>query len=240
MDHFTKIEAYLDGLMNNKERVEFEEELASNPSLKEEYLLQREIRTILDLRKRRLYKEELIALDQKTGIKPANLDLLFKKQAIWGLVAASVVLLAIGFWQLRPKKNPYISYFEPYPDRITQRDDTFSPLEQAMESYNEQNYRLATDQLAEIHSQEPDQLEVAFYLGISSIGAKEYDQAISTLMSIPDSSLFYQASEWYIALAYGLKGNRAQAVNVLRKIDARPKHAYATRAQELLSKLESQ
>ncbi len=238
MDYTTQIENYLEGRLKAEERKDFEQRLSLDPELAEELRTHREIRVLLDLRKRKLYKEELQALDkslkQENSMRSSHS---FDRLLGWGIGAAAAILIVIGIWWLIPQKNPFQEAFSAYPDRITVRAEGKSQLNQAMEAYNTGDFQEATSLLKPLYLQQPDDAALGFYLGVSQLGAGELDAAVDRLIKIPPSSLYHQAAQWYLALALGQQGKYLKAQELLKQIAAERAHAYAARAQELLDKV---
>lgn len=234
MDHFSLIEAYLAGELNEQETAAVEQRIQTDPAFAAEVHLLRDTQSVLSLHQQQAYKAQLQALDAAEQAPVRRLT------PRWLAVAAAVVLLAlVGLWSLnRPSDGPYAGAFAPYPNRLTLRGDASSDqLDEAMRAYNNADYAAAAQQLAELVSSDTAREDLRFYLGVARLGAGQPATAARVLASVRAPSLYTQQAEWYRALAMGQADKTEQARLLLQRVARSETHPYQSQAQTLLRQL---
>lgn len=229
---FERIEAYLSGELSFEEAQAFEEEMGSNKELAEEVALQRDTHSLLALGSQLDLKAKLQVLDKEMS-KPSKVRPLFGNPRVWLaaaaiLIAVSVVLFSLG----RSSANVYMEEFSPYPDLTSMRNDTLNDLRTGMIAYTRGEYDIAVDYLQKFAKTNPADDFVHLYLGNAYLGLENYEKAILEL-ELVQSPRWKQPGEWYLALAYGLNGEKDKAAKLLEKISNDENHAYKERAAEL-------
>ena len=173
-----------------------------------------------------------------------------RKINLWYKIAAAVLILlsmmAILLFQLRENKDSgelFAEYFSPYPNIITIRNSTQTEQNKtfvaALNSYNNGDYRRASQLFEELNKIEVLSDTVLFYYGNSSLASGDVNQAIvlfEQLLSDTNSRFVIQA-EWYIALAYLSSDKTAQCLQHLKKVIDEDTY-HKTKARELYKKIE--
>ncbi|MEM6263690.1 MAG: hypothetical protein AAGI38_14345 [Bacteroidota bacterium] len=116
-------------------------------------------------------------------------------------------------------KSAYMDYFVPYQDMLSQRAvTTDAPNEQdiltAMAYYNDGNFSQAIPFFLKALAEQPRDIPLNFYLGVSHIGNHAPEPAIPFLKQVAeqrDTPLAVPAL-WYLGLAYLQTGDRVNAV----------------------------
>jgi hypothetical protein len=187
------------------------------------------------------WEEEIRAEEQQ---KSKSIGFILTKY--WPIAAAFliVVLVAIYFLVPRNARTPeglYASYFVPYEDVLSVRDNSNTSLTEAMHFYNQKEYAAAADRLGRYiisSSADPKTLSTeTFYWGISLLESDQPEDAIAALSSVVDhQGLLKEQAEWYRALAYLKLGDIESCKKQLNEIN-RDGHDYQSKAASLLNDL---
>lgn len=124
----------------------------------------------------------------------------------------------------QPDNDLFASHFEPYKDIISKRGavDSVSPLLiEAMEHYNQESYEEAIIRFKQIKKDQPENLAVTFYMGVSCLGTEKPIQAISHFREVlkQEDIIFGPHAEWYLALSHLKAHNRSKAISLLEDIN---------------------
>ncbi len=227
------IEAYLADELSDEARRAFEQRLQTDPAFAAEFALHKDTHQLLVLGKQLAYKERLRALDAETSVSVRPLW--------WRWQAAAAVLLllvaAAVLWLWQPGVGPYRAAFSPYPDRLSLRQDgSQAQVQPAMAAYQDRDFERAAARFEVLAEQDTGNTAYQFYWGVSLLGADQAARADAVLGAISPRSLYFQASQWYRALALGQQGRISEAQPILRGIAADSRHPYQEKAQLLLAK----
>lgn len=129
-----------------------------------------------------------------------------------GAAASITLLIAIFSYYFLTSTNPSVSY-EPYPNILKIRTDAQSFP--GIHEYSEGAYEQAIEKMLKI--QQPDE-QVRFYLAISLMMIKNDAEAIKTLLTIPDQSIFRQQKNWYLSILYYRIGDQENSLQMLQEI----------------------
>ena len=245
---FEQIEAYLAGELNAEEKTAFEQKLQSDPNLAEEVALQRDTHQLLDLYQQVSYKDKLKAIDaEMAGTEPMEAETkvipLFQRRGFQLAAAAVMVLVVAAFLLMNRGKSPSQladEAYTTYPNLTTLRGDEAgldSIMNRGMAAYSTGNYAVAIEELRLAASQQTDDPETVFYLGLAQLGDKQPGAAIQHLSSVRTDPDYGQTADWYLALAYLFEDNAQEAQEVLKEIVATPSHAYKDKANTILEQL---
>lgn len=238
-EEFTeKIQRFLSGDMTESEREAFETLMEQDELLRDEVDFQRGLTQFLRDEGARKLQDRVKQL--KTA-QENEFTFPWKKALAAILILGLLAIPAYYFVSNSTPEGPELSatYFEPYPDRITQMGDERDSLELAMSFYNSKEYEKAAT-LLEVLS--PDSSGYAsLYLSICQIQNDQASKAISTLNSqidiLGDESEVKPVLHWYLILAY-LKANRPNEAKVELKAYLRKKYRFELdKAQQLAEEL---
>lgn len=112
----------------------------------------------------------------------------------------TIFLLALPKKATKPE-DLFHQYFEPYPNAISGRE-VVGGIDNALNSYVAGDYENAIttfDQLATTDT-------VSFYKSISHLALGEAKPALAGFQQIGSGSLFYESTQWYMALGFLLTG----------------------------------
>lgn len=95
-----------------------------------------------------------------------------------------------------------------------------SILQHALNLYKEENYKKAINNFEIVLRDVPQNSKALMYCAVSQLAINKPDAAIANLESILQSghNLYIPAAQWYIALAYLKKNNKAKAKAMLQEI----------------------
>ncbi|NOX86531.1 MAG: tetratricopeptide repeat protein [Chlorobi bacterium] len=221
-NEFERIERYLTGRMDNKEKLDFEASLKTDPLLSKQT---EEVRALLHaIEEKKLreklddFHEELTAGERRVmSVRP------FQKY----IIAASVALLiGLGIWLLSVRKTPdeklFSQYFKPDPGLITPMSTTSDyEFYRGMVDYKQGKYKPAINRWNRLIEKKPDNDTLNFYLGVSYLAggnSKKATDFLSKAVKYPNSILINEAW-YYLGLAYLKEGNSREAIRSFRKSD---------------------
>lgn len=236
------IEKFFDEGLSAYEAENFERRLHTDDSFRA--LVEQEKYIIGAIRVQGL-KDELDQLKRlEAGLLDPRVELSGSGNRRWYILAAAVIVLAIvARFALMPavttadlyKDNfrPYLNVFEPTV-RGEARDSNRSA---AFKAYDKKDYAQAAALFRALLASGPD-AEALLLLGNSNLMLGNTDEAITNFTELSRSSteLSIQA-KWFLSLAY-LKNDNEQAALPLLKELASTDASYASKAAEILKKLE--
>lgn len=240
---FDRIESYLEGIMPQEEKLAFEKELEENAVLKEEYLLQKDTHALLNLQGQLAHKEKLKILDQEIEAEAKTVSI---RKPLWRetwFQMAAIVLLLISssyFWINQQYNQTQLlqSAFQPYDDILTGRG-TPSPMQAALQAYNQGNFDQAAAGFERILEEEPQNIDANFYLGVSLLGAGKAGEAEPYLDQAALSRKYSEPGRWYKVLACFESLDQDQCLHELGLLAGEDGHPYQKKAEALYDKLTS-
>ena len=173
---------------------------------------------------------------KRTGIS------LFARYA--SLSAAAMIGLFILIRTLLPTSNPeklFNLYYRPF-DAVSpvtrslniNEKDNFSS---AIENYKTGNYQKAAIMFANALQNDPSVVSTGFYLGLSQLALKNYDQAINLFIKVVnDSGEYGKEARWFMGLAYLKLANKVKAAECFEYL-ARSDGFYRERSETILRRL---
>jgi len=160
------------------------------------------------------------------------------------LAAAALIGVFILIRTLLPSSNPekiFNSYYKPFDavSPVTRSlnnigKDNFSS---AIESYKTGNYQKAAIMFASALQNDPSPASPGFYLGLSQLALKNYDQAINLLSKVANNAGEYgKEARWYMGLAYLKTADKVKAAECFEYL-ARSDGFYRERSETILRRL---
>jgi len=110
---------------------------------------------------------------------------------------------------------------------------------EAMLNYHEGNYNNAIGYFEQLLKQNPDNIAVRFYLGISHMETENFDEATEKFRFIlsDQDNLYIEHAEWYLSLCFLKNDELDKAINHLTIISQNPQNYYSKNASKLLKKI---
>jgi len=240
--HF--ISKYLAGELDSVQAGGFEEALFSNPALRREMNLYKEVdqaladSDVLDLRLQLNSMHEPVIQELSQGAGKAN-----KRVVRYAAAAASIAIL-LGFSILGILQNPdslIKKFYSPYPMGMVTRSANINIdqiLMEAMMRYDNQEYREAVILFEKVLANDPEMISTNLYAGISYLEIMEYSHAEKSLNKVIDhrDNLYIEQAEWYIGFCYLMTERKKEAVKQFSRI-AEEKGFYSDKAKNILKKL---
>jgi tetratricopeptide (TPR) repeat protein len=160
------------------------------------------------------------------------------------LAAAAVIGAFLLIKTLLPSSDPeklFTSYYKPF-DAISPVTRSLSNNESdiyssSIESYKTASWQKAAIGFAGILEKDPSVISAQFFLGLSQLELKNYDQAINLLSKVANGSGEYgKEAKWYLGLTYLKTGDKEKASECF-KYFAGSDGFYRDRSEKILRRL---
>ncbi len=232
---FDHIDRYIRGELTPRETSEFEEELRSDPELKERVEEQREILNGLRMGFNRELKDMLENEERRITKKP-------EMKRLWLFptigIAAVVTLLIVGYFALIDSidtNDLYSKYYAAYPNVESPVARSEEADNNPFNAYEQGNYRMALSIFQELLTAEPENDALLFYSGICYLELNQPSEALSQfeetiMLSSPE---FSRPAIWYSSLAHLKEGNISRSSALLNSL-LDNQDLYSRKASELL------
>ncbi|SHI42363.1 Tetratricopeptide repeat-containing protein [Hymenobacter daecheongensis DSM 21074] len=246
--YLDELERFDDGLMTPAEQEAFELRLEQDADLQRAYELYEQITS--DLRwvaGHETLRHRLQGLDMRLDQRQDALDRMHRRQRRqqrrWGLVAAAVVLAALGLWlALRtPPPNAqrdWARYYVPDPGLPESAGlSSHRPLlAEAMQQYRAGHFPAALHALRRVPTDNLGQDTVLYYNGIillrqnQPVAARSYLKRVSQM---PQSNLTSKA-RYHLGMAYWMANQATEARAALREVASDSLNPYRKPARRVL------
>jgi len=239
------ISKYLGGELDPLSAARFEAEIDKDPALRQQLELYREVdealadTEVMELRMQlqKLHTHKLPDPDFSPKKR-------FKKLA--RVAAAASLILAIGLsavnllWQ-NNTQSILKKYYVPYEMTATNRSsgsDTDRALRDALEKYQNQQYREAVVLFEKVLEANPNQMATQLYSGISNFEIAEYQKARTSFSKVIEhnDNLYIEQANWYLGFCYLKMGEKDKAVKQFTEI-SKSDSFYSDKAKSILKKL---
>lgn len=248
----SRIEDYLDNLMNEEERKSFETAMQNDKALKKQVAIIQEINQTIGLEgKFQEFQETINTLNQRhfsteqtdnTSKKSETVVRQLTPQRRFFAIAAAFiafVVSAVLIWstiksETISTEELFASNYEPY--NIGQRSgsDNLNETEKtAFKNYTDGNFENAIVDLEPLVVINPTEENYLLSLGSAYVSTQQTNKAISTFQKINNTSVNYQVAQWYLALAYLQNDDVDNAKAILTTL-AKGERTYAIKAKALL------
>jgi tetratricopeptide (TPR) repeat protein len=222
---FDWIEKYLMNEMSVREQIEFEESLRTNPDLMKEFLLRRRINDAIT-------EDDILNLRQNLNhIFNPQTSKLNKRIYVYSAAAAILVFVIVlsGIFLHQDKqieKNSlFAAHYSVYPAMMSFRslsdqNDTTKLMYEAFNYYNEREYDSAAVYFKMVLEKDATNTMSQFYLSVCEIENNnliEAEEYLSDLIQ-KKNHIFWEQSNWYLALVYLKQNEFDRATSVLRKV----------------------
>jgi len=250
MDIYEKIEHYVAGDMPEEERTAFEQQLQTDPALKQQWQVYSQLHEYLKNKESiaageislRNSMQEAIDEQKAAAIIAAKVIPLRKKWIAAVAAAAAIIILVLVvriafFAPPTDSKILYAQYdgFEKL--SVTNRgSEADSLLDIAATHFNNKNYKQALPALDLYLKANPNQAHYQLARGYALMQTGDYKAAEQDLLQVQNgSSSYVSQAKWYRALAQLKQGNGNAAKAILFTIDNNEENYQ--QAQEILKKL---
>ncbi len=208
-DKDTLIEKYLYSELSNTEAQQFEEALKNDSDFADEV----ELRTIIFAKAKSDFKKKLRDTQREyQKEKPTAKVVKLNPTYYLKRIAAALIIgvLAFVLYQYLAGGSPdqlvdnYLADTHSSPTVLMGDNDNEKAWQEAIKAYQSKDYSASVAAIQKI--QAPD-AEQQFYLGLSYLYNKNYEQAIPVLkQSLDAKNSFSESAQWYLSLAYFKNG----------------------------------
>ncbi|WP_192350415.1 hypothetical protein [Algoriphagus sp. Y33] len=228
------IDGYFEKTLTALQQTEFDRLMLEDSSFAEEVTFHRKLKAAIRMEERENLKARFDTIDATPS----------PSYRWWYAAAAVLALMAMGWWissQIpQQPKDLYYAYFEPYPNTVeplVRSDAGQKGLSvQAFHLYEEGEYAKAGAAFGRLY-QESNKEQDLFYQAISLMAAGKTTEALPLLERQEWTASYFEASQWYLALAYLKEEQLSQAKTHLKKVrDA--KGFLSSQATKLLKELD--
>lgn len=238
------IDQYMEGELGQQEIAQFESELAINSQLALEYRLEQEIEMalkdtdVLDFRAICQDAQEEVKLMQSKGARVVQFV-----RKYW-YAAASVVLIALiagGLLLFQPGSYSNEKLFKMYyksGDIGIKRSGNANMVE-ALMAYSQKDFLAAANAFEQVLQNDPTNIPVKYYCGISNIENRNFDRAIELFQGIIDNNdnSYVEYAQWNLGLTYLANNQEGFAIEQFKEIAEKQDHTYYEQAQSILDKI---
>ncbi|GAA4276004.1 tetratricopeptide repeat protein [Aquimarina mytili] len=219
---FEKIERYLTNQLSPEELIDFEREVANTPELQKEIETHKALHDILNDQEAIEVKEKLIKVSKEVKKEESSFARSIFSSPL-RIAATIVVLLGVGtlVWNTLDTtdelRDLYVAHYTPFPAEDNTRGEINTALQNIMDDYNKGAYDSVVTAL-EKNTNLVDQKELEVYLGVSYLNTNQEQKAVLQFENISANSRYYEASRWYLSLAYLKLKNTKKTTQILEEI----------------------
>jgi tetratricopeptide (TPR) repeat protein len=239
------IDSYVDGELDDASRKNFEAELSVNRDLALEYHLEKDLEKallqedLIDFRAKCIEVQQEINLSERKLVKIVHITRKYWYAAasvlLIGLIVGGVLLFNPGSYSA---EKLFRMYYKSGETIGLSRSGNVDMVE-ALRYFSKNDFQTAEGLFEKILANDPHNIAVIYYSGISNIEIKNYPKAISMFESIirDADNLYTENADWYLGLTYLAAGQMDQADNVFNVIASSPNHYYYHDAKSILEKI---
>ena len=246
-DYSKLVLRYLMREMDRDEIASFEKRLITDPRLKSELMLQKNIDHSIKNDDLENFKKELDSIyNESNGKKTLKLGSTSKQ---WLQIAAGIVLVLsvatiLYYNSLHSSSSLFDKYYQPYENVLTTRGDinTINQSQffsEALRNYHKEDYIEAKQLFEKVILLKDDDMLAHLYYGIVCLEMNLFEEAERNFKLIinEQDQFFKQQAQWYLALTY-LKNDRLRLCSTQLEGIIENKGYNYKKAGELLSSLE--
>ncbi|HWL00621.1 MAG TPA: CDC27 family protein [Parapedobacter sp.] len=239
-NYFAAIQDYLEGVLPDEDRQQFEAELGRNPELRAETALQAELGAVM--KKHLAAEEQVPALRQ--SLQAASRDYASgrtdeKGRVLirWLLPAASIaaalliLVYQVGWFSTDFEQLPVLS------ESVSRGGPDNNQNEEIAKAFNAGAYARSAELLEAALASDTGIVRYTYYLGLSHLGNQDYVRAVAALKPVADGpSVFAADARYFLAVALW----RLDRVDEAREAASRvtKSDTYHKKSQRLLRRLE--
>ena len=239
--YYEEIEDYASGNMPSSKRKAFEDKLASDPALSEEYTAYLNAQKALKVLQATYLKNKLAGPIQ---LQEAKIVPFRKRRTWWAAAAAFLALLSATVWYANTQySEPAIAtaYYQSPNLSGTKSVDATRALEGASSAFNKKDYKKAIDLTSTVPKADKNYGHAQFILGHAHFKLNDMPlakAAFNNVTAIGKSEKDYHDAKWHLALIFLKEKKEQEAVKILDEIISE-NGGYAKAAKELKGQLDS-
>jgi tetratricopeptide (TPR) repeat protein len=239
------IDSYVENELDEAGRKKFEAELSFNRDLANEYHLEKDLDEallqddLIDFRAKCITAQNELNLSGKRFVKVVQIT-----RKYW-YAAASMLLIGLitgGLFLLNPgvysAEKLFKMYYKSGETIGVSRSGNVNMVE-ALRYFTLNDFQSAESLFDEILANDPQNIAVMYYSGISNIEIQNYLKAIKMFEFIirDGDNLYTENAEWYLGLSHLAAEQIDQADAIFNTIAANPDHHYSEEAKSILEKI---
>ena len=239
------IDSYIEGDLDQEGAMQFEHELKVNPQLAMEYRLEQDLdmalseTDILNFRAACMEAQEEVKYMNSRGTKVVHMV-----RKYW-YAAASLILLAMivgGVLLLSPGNYSNQKLFKMYykSGEIGIKRSGSVNMVEALMAYSKGDFASAAKAFEQVLANDPANIPVMYYCGVSNIETGDYSRAIGLfkqIISDLDNS-YVEYAQWNLGLTYLASDQEDKAIIQFGEIADDESHSYYEQALSILEKLD--
>jgi len=239
------IDSYVEGELDESGIRNFESELSINRDLAVEYQLEKDLARILDEEDMLDFKAKCMLAQQEMNLSSKKFVKVVHLTRKYWYAAASVLLIAMitgGLFLLNPgsysAEKLFKMYYKSGETIGVSRTGNVNMVE-ALRYFGKNDYKSADALFDEILTNDPKNIAVMYYSGISNIEIKNFPKAIRMFESIitDGDNLYIENAQWYLGLSHLAAGEVRRADEIFQVIASAPDHYYFNDAKSILEKI---
>lgn len=241
-DDYKWIDSYFDGTLDEGEKAAFQKRLEEDAAFREAYNLRKSMDIFLKGQSgKAALKKDLESLntqffneeqDQVKKSKVVNL-----RPRMWRFVAAAaaILLLIFAINYFLPRQNLYQQYADVGKMTLVQKGPE-TALGKAEIAYNSKDFETAAQELQLHLSQNPEDIQAKYFLGLAAIESDQFDRAMEIFTELDAGNSAYKPfAKWWMAMVHLKSGNLEKCREVLQQIPS--SNSFYPKAIELLQQL---
>lgn len=226
-------ERFTQGLLSDKEVLEFEAKLSFDSEFKSHYDQYLALENDLKVHfQKNSLKNKLINTDAIIDHEISHSLLRKKRYIIIGTSIAAGVALFIGIYQGISQSNDKISELWPYEEGLPVRMGEADLYQMATNAFKLGEWSKAISLFEKIDSDTS-----CYFQAISYYELKEFKEASNLFLNVSNESIYHEDAELRLAILYVLEGKSIFAKNILITISENKQHKHYELALRILKKL---
>jgi tetratricopeptide (TPR) repeat protein len=239
------IDSYVEGELDETGRRNFEAELSINRDLAVEYHLEKDLERVLEQEDLLDFKSKCMMAQQEINLSSRKFVKVVQLTRKYWYAAASILLIAMitgGLFLLNPggysAEKLFKMYYKSGETIGVTRSGNVNMVE-ALRYFGKNDFKGADALFDEILTNDPNNIAVIYYSGISNIEIKNYPKAIRMFESIitDGDNLYIENAQWYLGLSHLATGEVKRADEIFQVIASAPDHYYFNDAKSILEKI---
>ena len=259
---YSLIDDYLNGILSNDDKLDFEKRLKTDSELYQEFIIQKDLFHALDdnswafeeqpnpneVNTIKTYFDSEEAKSIADVIAQSNTEYQNSKKTVFKLptfvypIAASIALILgyfLFFGETTTTERLYADYkdWNDLPSLTFRADDNDDRLSKGQKAFKNQQYKEAS-QIFNSYLKDNINPQATTYLGVSYIELEQYEQAIKTFNTLLEgNSLDSSKGYWYKTLVYLKLDDKAKALETLNLLLEKESNYNYKQAKALKAKL---
>ncbi len=246
MENIEKFDQYLQELLEEDQREDFEKKLENDAELKKDFLRHQVLVDGIKLHGRKALLDEMKSWDNEIksiGFEPTEEKSISFFKWYYAAAAISIILVTIAvlYSSLNTGYDRIVaSHYQPYTYiSDIQRGEAIeeNPTDKIFQYYDQGNYQQTVQLINEVPESQRSEL-MSFIQANAYQAMEDYERAIPIFDSIADSNSVYAfGSKWYLSLCYLSVDQPDKAVTLLNELKA-TNSSFAPKAEKLLNDLD--